>query len=379
MKINTHLMLVSGQPTPNLTPALDPVTAPQRIILLVSPDMHRYADWLTEIYQPRGLKIERWLVDNSWDSEHIQSRLLELLECETQEGRDLALNATGGTKVMSIAAYEAFRAYGLPVYYVHPERDLLMWMHPQKRPPHQLADRIRIADFIKAHGGQVISRGDIQVPPAYREFAQQLIDEIDYYSDALGVLNWYANSAERDLRSEKLEARHLRFSALQDLVDKLDSLGVLRLRDKYLVFSDEKARFFANGGWLEQYVFASLNGLKTQLPAIQDTAQGVEIIHAGGSKNELDVVFLADNHLYLIECKAKTFKRDDTVSGANTLYKLDSLADTLGGLQARAMLISYKELSPFDAQRARDLRIAMLHGRQLQSLQTHLHHWIQSG
>ncbi|WP_295437483.1 hypothetical protein [uncultured Thiodictyon sp.] len=40
----THLCLVSAQPTPNLTPLLDPGLAPRRVILLVSPDMSRRAE-----------------------------------------------------------------------------------------------------------------------------------------------------------------------------------------------------------------------------------------------------------------------------------------------------------------------------------------------
>ena len=46
MKPIIHLCLVSAQATPNLTPALDPAIRPRRVILLVSPDMRRRADWL---------------------------------------------------------------------------------------------------------------------------------------------------------------------------------------------------------------------------------------------------------------------------------------------------------------------------------------------
>ncbi len=376
-----HVMLVSAQATPNLTPALDPDLAPKEVVLLVSPDMRERACWLEEVYRPRGIDVEYWPIDDAWDIEHIQSRVLELLERERTalDDRSIALNATGGTKPMSIAAYEAFRAYDLPIYYVHPERDRLIWMHPADTPPHELAERIRIPDFLRAHGARVLAHGEVQVPPAQRDLARQLIERIDYFAGALGVLNWYASSAEKTLRSEMLDSRHDGFEALEELLEHLEQLGILKIESGRLVFADEQARFFANGGWLEQYVYATVNSLKKEVPAIHDTAQGLEIAGTrSNTKNELDVVFLANNRLHLIECKAKNFKRGDAGASADTLYRLDSLADAVGGLQTRAMLVSYKALPKHDARRARDLKIKVLQGRQLQQMKSQLRQWIQN-
>lgn len=373
----THLYLVSGQATPNITPALDAAIRPDQVILLVSPDMRTRADWLEQVLkESAGVKVSRWAIEHPWNIEHIRDRVLDLLIQHDEE--NIMLNATGGTKPMSIAAYEAFRALDKPIFHVHPEKDQIIWMHPVGKSRHQLADRIRIPHFIQAHGRRVIERGELHVPPAYREFAQALIHDIQYFGNALGVLNWYANTAEKTLRSEIMERQHQQFAALQDLLDRLEQLGVLQQHNQRLVFSNETARFFANGGWLEQYVFATVNSLKKHIPAIQDTAQSLSVEREPGKiPNELDVVFLADNRLHLIECKAKTFKHNASHSGAETLYKLDSLVDAIGGLQARAMLVSYKELPKYDMQRAKDLRIKVLHGVQLQQLRTHLEQWIQ--
>ena len=382
MHIHTHLMLVSDQPTPNLTPAIDQTIKPERIILLVSPNMSQRAEWLAEIYRPRGIRVEQWPIDNAWDISHIQEQVMALLEKEDHlcQQKALALNATGGTKPMSIAAYDAFRAWELPIYYVHPEQDELIWLHPEGQPPHALEDRVRIKDFLLAHGAQIQATGHHQVPPTYRELAQRLITDIDYFADALGVLNWYANTAEKDLRSGMLDSRHNNFNAFQDLLDIMEAINVLRQQNNQLLFANEDARFFANGGWLEQYVFATLNSLKKELPAIQDTAQGIEVIRGEGqSRNELDIAFLANNRFHLIECKAKRFDRGQASSGSEALYKLDSLADTIGGLKAKAMLISYKPLPKHDAQRARDLRIEVLQGKQLQALSQHMTNWIIKG
>ncbi len=375
--MKTHLYLVSSQATPNITPALDVAMRPERVILLVSPDMRTRADWLEQVLKASaGIKVSRWEIEHPWNIEHIRDRVLDLLV--QHETENIMLNATGGTKPMSIAAYEAFRALDKPIFYVHPEKDQVIWMHPEGQPRQQLAQRIRIPHFIQAHGRRVTERGQVQVPPNYRDFAQELIQNIQYFSGALGVLNWYANTAEHNLRSDVLDKQHQQFDALTDLLDKLAQLGILRQQDQRLIFSNESDRFFANGGWLEQYVFATVNSLKKHTPSIQDTAQSLSVERDPGKiPNELDVVFLADNRLHLIECKAKNFKRGNSHSGAETLYKLDSLVDAIGGLQARAMLVSYKPLPEHDMQRAKDLRIKVLHGEQLQQLRTHLKQWIQ--
>ena len=49
---------------------------------------------------------------------------------ERKDLGNLALNVTAGTKIMSLAAYEVFRERGLPIFYVHPQKDLLIPLLP---------------------------------------------------------------------------------------------------------------------------------------------------------------------------------------------------------------------------------------------------------
>ena len=85
----------------------------------------------------------------------------------------IALNATGGTKPMSIAAYEVFRTFGLPIFYVHPEQDRLIWMHPSGRPAVDLANRLDLEPFLRAHGASVTG-GAVQRRPAPAAGAHRL-------------------------------------------------------------------------------------------------------------------------------------------------------------------------------------------------------------
>ncbi len=380
---HTHLCLVSAQATPNITPASDPAVAPRRVILLVSPDMRQRAAWLEEVLKRRGLKVDQWPIDDPWDVEQVQTRVLELLEHERDAlaEKRIALNATGGTKPMSIAAYEAFRAYELPIFYVHPERDRLIWLHPQDLPPRDLADRVKLDAFLAAHGAGV--EGEPNRPPADTgnlALAETLVRDLARFVQPLKTLNWLAGSAEHGLISLPMDERQQGNATLQDLIDRFTRHDLLSRDGDRLRFSDETARFFVNGGWLELYVFEQLRRMpRADLP-IQDLARGLPIFREVRGKpvrNELDVAFLADNRLYIVECKTRQWSAQGGGPGAGALYKLDTLKDLLGGLQARAMLVSYHDLPDHDRRRAADLGIRVCAGRELQTLHKALTDWVR--
>ena len=86
---------------------------------------------------------------------------------------------------------------------------------------------------------------------------------------------------------------------------------------------------------------------------------------------------MARNRLHLIECKTKRMAGKGTEDvTTDTVYKLDSISD-LGGLGTKSMLVSYRQLKAADRQRARDLRIQVIQGEQIQQLKTYLRDWIQ--
>ncbi len=143
-----------------------------------------------------------------------------------------------------------------------------------------------------------------------------------------------------------------------------------------MTFKHEEARRFANGEWLESLVHSTVRAIQNELPTIQDHSLGVQVYRKIGERevrNELDVATIVNNKLHIIECKTKGM-RDD---GDDTLYKLESLRDLLGGLQARAMLVSFRPLRHHDLVRAQDLGLAIIGADQLGDLYTHLYDWLK--
>lgn len=376
MKLTAHLILVSAQPIPNITPMLDEAIKPQKVLMLVSPDMRERAKALENIFKPRGISVEQYAIDDPWDAERISDTALDILS-QYPDG-DIALNATGGTKLMSIAAYEAFRSEKAPIYYVHPEHDRLLWLSP-KRAPHELADRLKLKDYLMAYGADQVDIPDLgqSVPAPIQALTQNLLAGIDRYADELGALNYLALQADNPQLSTQIEHGPQAKPMLWELLELFEQAGLCRIDGRRLSFPDQQARFVANGGWLEMHTYKISTQLKKDC-RIQDVACNITIQrHPAGKtpvKNEIDVGLIRDNRLHLIECKTKRFEKD-----ADVLYKLDSLRDLIGGLQGRAMLVSFNSLDKVSRARAKELNIALCSKTDLRNLQQHLHAWLTAG
>ncbi len=380
MQNKTQLVLISAQAVPNITPILDKRFKPQQVIMLVSDDMMQRSEYLEKIYKPRGIKVSRWKIKDPWDVEHIRQRIEDLLI--ENDFFHIVLNATGGTKPMSIAAYEVFRENNLDIFYIHPELDRLIWMHP-KRPAIDLADSIKLKEYLYAYGASDVNEvHKAGVVASLRTLFKELIDNITKYEPALSSLNWYAASAHNPhLRSKATDDKN-GDHVFWDLVDLFERANLLSKLDGRLVFPDEDSRFMVNGGWLELYTYQCCLGLKKKL-GIQDVARSVEIARKNGKNtvlNEMDVALLKDNRLYLLECKTKQFIGNSKKHSEcdDVLYKLDSIRDVIGGLQAKAMLVSLKKLEKHHLNRAKELNVQLCCNQDIKFMEDKIENWLNN-
>ena len=382
-RAQVHVCLLEGSATANVTAALDPAFKPEQVILVYGEqNTNRVAD-LAAVLKPAGVKVASWPIADAWNVEHIRDRVLELLL--GHDGADIALNVSGGTRPMSIAAYEIFYELGKPVFYVDPTTDRVTWLHRRDWPSFELADHIKLPAFLRAHGTVLNSQGPRSgVPKQLRQLTAALVKDVQGLARPLATLNWLAQQAEQDLVSPTLTGGQLRWQELMTLVARLQAEDVCELRNRRLHFASEEMRFFANGGWLEAHVFGLVYGLRKDIPLLQDVGRSVEIIRQDSGqavKNELDVAFLANNRLHIIECKTKRFiqngeRADHDTPSADTLYKLDTLKGLLDGVRTRVMLVSFQPLSAWDRQRAVDLQIELCSAQQIARLRAVLRRWI---
>jgi hypothetical protein len=378
MTINTHLILVSAQPIPNLTPILDEATRPQKVVMLVSADMQERSKALENIFKPRGISVERHQIADPWHARSISDQIDRIIQPYPPGG--IALNATGGTKLMSIAAYEVFYSANQPVFYVHPEKDSLIWLNSDLQ-PHPLADRLKLEDYLTAYGAASVIRQPHGVKPAIKTLTTDLIANIENYAQALGMLNALAFQATQTLRI-RIENKNRSFPAFMELLALFTDSGLCQLdNDNWLSFPGEEERFLVNGGWLEQHCYNLCLKLKLKTP-IQDVACSINLTRLQGNKsvpNEIDVAMLANNHLFLIECKTKRFndQNKNFAETSDVLYKLNTLRTLYGGTQARAMLVSFIKLEKHVRDRAKDLKIEVCSHTEIKRLENMLYDGLQ--
>jgi len=300
-----HVCLVSQQATPNLIPALDSRTRPHEVVLVVSPDMQERANWLSQAFLARGIRVSDCPVADAWGIACVQDALLDLLA--RREGEALALNVTGGTKPMAMAAQEVFRASGHSVFYVHPERNEIIPLWP-RRESIRMEDRVEISEYLAVHGFRELSRDATEFTDGHYLLCDEWVKEVERFGESL------------------------------------------------------------------RRVARVIGGLREALGS-HDVARSLRVESRGGVRNEIDVAFLSQNRLFLVECKSRRMHGDaQDGPGPETLYKLDSLT-ALGGLNTRGLLVSYQPVDDWDRKRARELRIKIVQAGELRNLAKHVREW----
>lgn len=103
-KYDIHVCLVSAQAAPNLLPILDSEFKPQRAVFVVSTknEIKEKANSLKLAFNQNFVAVDILELSNEFDFQSMETELFDLLS--KYENENIALNVTGGTKLMAIAA-----------------------------------------------------------------------------------------------------------------------------------------------------------------------------------------------------------------------------------------------------------------------------------
>ena len=381
-----HLCILDDDPAALITPVLDRNIPSDGVILSYPAHLSSLAARIQGLIKCHAADCHLVEYPSNASVEALKLHYTELYDrwfahwANNNSDAALWLNASTGAHRPLLSALEVARLYQQKTFLVDPHTDRFVWLSPDSQPAEPIADKIKLNSFFQLYGAEVICAShQAGIPRAIRQLGEKWAMQVESHAQALGALNYLAATACTDpnLSSRPLSREQQNDAMLQQIIDDLLELDLVQYHNSQLTFADESARFFANGGWLEELTFSLVRGLRSQIHSIQDDGHSVAIqrtLQQGKAvKNELDVAFLANNKLHIIECKTMRFKGE---TAANTLYKLDSLSDLLGGMSARGMLVSYLPLRPADMQRAKDLQIEVVSYRELTQLKQKLSQWI---
>lgn len=375
-----HICLVSEQTLPNYLGAIVPGASPKKLHLVVTARMNERANILEKALRQRGCDVEQYpLAAPQPDA------MMEVLDVIYEKtGTDVAINVTGGTKIMALTAVEWAN--------IQDERPFLFYVDTDskrilqiggKQEQFQLNMALKLKELLKVGtGADIFAQDNSALSVKERDSLEQLLQTFLKNKTALGLFNKCSKDAEDNLYTKIPYKCPLEFSRAISIAQKA---GKLHVTSDEIMYESEEARFWCNGGWLEEFVKAKLYGMKG-CGLIDDWASNIEIFKEQKSsaknirrspnpQNELDAAFTVDNRFFVIECKTANLAKHGGVSTAS--YKLDSLRKNLGGVFSRGMIVSVLDPRPEDIQRCKDLRIELLYGANVLKLEEKLKSWIQ--
>ncbi|WP_424408548.1 Card1-like endonuclease domain-containing protein [Pasteurella sp. PK-2025] len=385
-KYDIHVCLISGQAAPNLLPILDSQFKPKKAIFLVSASMKDNAQYLANTFEKKGVKVDQMTLEDVFDFYMMENQLIDLIA--QYEDESIALNVTGGTKLMAIAAQQAFSIAGKPIFYLDTENNRLIFIKTDNNetvPSQQIQAKNDLETYLSSYGFKLIQKHH----KTNQDLAYLSKNFITYYQDYkndIPLLNKYASLSEKSGFKVKIEKEDARSSSFLDLLKDMSEDHVIHYDEdtKLIDFKNKKTKEFLNGIWLEEYTYEAIKDIKT----IDDIAFSVNVGYHKyqltkseysqenkGNKNEFDVAFIAKNKLHIIECKTQILEKNNGVKAEDILYKLETLKD-YGGLLTKKCLVSYHKIPDGVHNRARELRIEIIQGQDLQRLKTKIQEWI---
>ncbi|WP_045411857.1 Card1-like endonuclease domain-containing protein [Vibrio owensii] len=380
--IDTHIGILDEEPIRLITPLLLNVGISE-IFLVGDYSQKIIFERIEEILSIRNVTCFFYEITPESEPHNLIYDLKFLCEKLINQKRNIFFNASCGSRFRLLTAYEVFSEHKWPTYILELETNEICWLNNEDNSA-VLKNKgsITVKEWLAVSGATIyeetqyaknndISSSDIALA---NEWAFNSVE----LSKAFSVLNFFATTCKKSGGlNTKLTDKQLGYVELRKVITDLKHKKYITINDHSLSFANECVRSFCNGQWLMKYVYHTLIQLNNDIQCIDDIGYNITFSRRVGDvlvKNKFDVAAIVNNKLFIIECKTKSMKD----SGDDTLYKLDSLRELIGGVQSKSMLISLQPLRPSDLARSESLDVKIVAPSQLKNLKLVLLDWIES-
>ena len=377
-KYDIHVCLVSDQAAPNLLPILDSEFKPQKALFVVSTkdEIKEKANSLKLAFKQNDIDVDILELSNEFDFQSMETELFDLLS--SYENENIALNVTGGTKLMAIAAQNVFSGVK-PIFYINTNKEEIIFISKENDkhiPVQKLNTKTLINTYLSSYGVSVLKNKDDFNFYKLGVFTERFVRRQEDYKDIISKLNLLAFNAS----NSKLETNFTNYSndlklILEDLADE----DLVRLNGDIVDFKNEQTRSFLNGNWLEYFTYKQANSIADVI----DADWNVEVVNSKyeknkvGVNNELDVIFMAKNKCHIIECKTINFENTENKDKLQSyLDKLNSLKG-YGGSLTKVCLVSFYAIPQNIKRRAEKDNIEIIDDYRIKNLKERIQSWIK--
>lgn len=375
---SVHLCIATGQNLANLIPALQ--LNASKVVILETPEMRDSASNLKRALESHGIAVQRRPFDDS--SPDAIKAGAEAIGMEFEKAA-VIFNATGGHKLMTLALAENMELAGeLHLLYAETRHRRLDWLKPAPA-IEPMADVLKVDDFLLVQGYSRIRSADRdghwQVEADARgALTRRLGDESDKLSNFFGALNKLAQQGmpDKDRGKPFLPVQNFDFAPGGRGSEVLAQARQLKLLawddDTEVVFANEAAATYFGGGWLEEYVWLKLRGLKPFDFSVNLFVKPI----GSAAENELDAVVVHHNRMLVVECKTLRFGRD-AGKDSDYIYKLAQLSRQVGGSMASSLLLSARPVDAHVIDRARQYGVSILAAADVKNFVAFVRAWMQ--
>lgn len=358
----THICIASDETLQNLIPTLSPDIRANRVLILASARMQASANRLAHGLETAGLardmvSIRADLPDRDFHAiVGYGERLVQSLK-QSWPDCALVLNATGGTKLMSMALVQAFRSVAR-IIYCDTHHDRIEFLHPPGMcalPLHE--DLLNRDAYLAVQGYR--ARPDVVLMEAVlsREVTTRMLaNEAPRIGHLIGMLNGAARAFE-DGKFDKAWIERPRRGAEEAVLAALVEARLLKVKGSGFELADLSSASYLKGGWLEEWCAVVAKSLEQGEAGrrLHANRWGINVhvdlydqVILPGQKqfplNELDALIVHRNKLLLIECKSG-IQVSERAESQDILNRLEALGRHVGGRLDTKWLLTARTLN----------------------------------
>lgn len=293
------------------------------------------------------------------EDSYIYDRICHRLRSRLAEGTDYWVNLAGGTRYSALAVQHVFAAFGARFFYVQTRENLIVSSFfdnatdPQDDIIEPIRYRMSLAEYFQLHNLEHDLFTTRHMPIRGKDDAQRIFDcfrtrrlsSRAFHAIEQLRLQYRGTKQPLEIHEVKVGSAHRR-DAVPGIEELLSQFGFIPKKDGMLQ-PDEVD--YLTGGWFEEYVFHLL--LRALSP--QEIALSVRINRPGSKHdNELDVVFIKANTLFVVECK--TGIATDHLFN-EIVYKSCALKEAFLGMKCYSYIFTLKNDYDHRLQRVSDM------------------------
>lgn len=335
--MKTIVSIVSEQTVPNYLFIKEMMEQDDELLFVTSNNMKmkEKINFIVAVAKIEAERTKTMILENEKDF----SSMCEQIVKEIDPQKSYSVNLTGGTKLMSMAVKRAFDNSGaknVEMYYIpFPDNKILNLNTGNEM---DINCRLKVREYIELHGLTCSNptNRDYHYAEKSKEFFDQFIEEDEAFHKNIRLLLKCQND-ERISRKLKKSKKVTFTDLFENNKEEVIRENSERLKefvrqiwgDTVQEIGKEQLRFIT-GGWFEYFIY----DLVKESVANDDVVCGMNIWRQTGGKkevpNELDIVYMHDNRMYIIECKTGGIGAKGGVSVNDIVYKGETIRKRLG-------------------------------------------------